>query len=121
MAWYSLSFSSSCSSSLESNGVGGNATGVFISGTTIRNVYVSNHGGRSRLPVGLQLHPAQLHAHGALRAVGLVRDGGAERADPRRGHGVVVGGDGSRSALVGGVSLRLGVLVNVVLIGQVTF
>ncbi len=34
------------------------------------------------LPVGLQLHPAQLHAHRALCIVGLVRHGGAERADP---------------------------------------
>lgn len=71
------------------------------------------------LPVGLQLHPAQLHAHGALCIVGLVGDGGAERADPGRGHRVVVSGDGRRPALVGGVSVRLAVIVHVILIGWV--
>lgn len=53
--------------------------------------------------------------------MGLVWDGGAERADPRGGHGVVVSGDGRRPALVGGVPLRLRVVVHVLLLGRVAF
>lgn len=70
-------------------------------------------------PVGLELHPAQLHAGGPLIAVGLVGHRGAERADPGGGHGVVVDGRSVHVALVGGMALRLGVVLHVVLIGGV--
>lgn len=52
--------------------------------------------------------------------MGLVRDGGAQRADPGRGHGVIMGGGGGgrRAALAGRVPARL-VVVVVVLLGRV--
>lgn len=74
---------------------------------------------QQKLPVGLQLHPAQLHAHWALCIVGLVWDGGAEGADSGGGHCVIVSSDGRRSALVGGVSFWICVVVHVLLLGWV--
>lgn len=76
----------------------------------------SPHPDQRGSPVGLQLHPAQLHAHRALGAVGLVRDGGAERADPGRGHRIVLSGGRGGAALAGRVSVRLVVVVVVVLL-----
>lgn len=67
-------------------------------------------------PVGLQLHPAQLHAHRALRVVGLVRDGGAQRAHAGRRHRVVVSAGRGRVALPGAVPVRLVVVVVVVVL-----
>lgn len=73
----------------------------------------------SWLPVGLQFHPAELHADRALCILGLVRDGGAERAHTGGSDRVVVGGVGRRRAPVGGASLRFVVLVDVLLVGHV--
>lgn len=123
MAWYSLSFSSSCSISLESNELGAAHVNESIkrmkanrndSSKRVRSQRVL-----SWLPAGLKLHPAQLHAHGALCIVGLARDAGAERAYSGGGHGVVVSRDGGRPAWVGGASLRLAVVVSVLLLGRV--
>lgn len=72
----------------------------------------------SCLPVGLQLHPAQLHANRALRIVRLVGHRGAEGADARRGHCVVVSSR-RHPALVGGVSVWLCIVVHIVLVGWV--
>lgn len=141
MAWYSLSLSSSCSSSLESNKSDkGNTTGRFIfivlresdeyliqwihkhtTESFLTAKWEKRSRKYSRLPVGLQLHPAQLHAHRPLCIMGLVWDGGAERADSWGGHGVVVSGHRRRPALVGWVSLCLCVIVHVVLLGWVAF
>lgn len=71
------------------------------------------------IPVGLQLHPAELHADRALCIVGLVRNSRTERAHAGRRHGVVVNSDGRRPALVARVSLRLAGVVVLLLVGRV--
>lgn len=109
MLWYSRSFSSSCSSNLLAPHT--SSQGTFPAHLSESKTRVS--------PVGLQLHPPQLHAHGALCTVGLVRDGGAQRAHPGRGHRVVVGGGCGRAALPGRASVRLVVVVVVVLLCRV--
>lgn len=112
MVWYSLSFSNSWWSSLEWN-----HKGVFIYQNKLHKRNITQR--RRWSPVGLELHPAQLHAGGSLFAVGLVWHRGAERADPRGGHSVVVDGRRVHVALVGGMSLWLSVVLHVVLISGV--